>query len=130
MTLKTTTVIITVRTASEAHGTGADTILLGTHGVTVHGDTTDGMILTGMEDGMTHGTIQVGTIHIGTADGMTHGTTGATGTTIITTTAGTTRIGTIITISREDRRATDTTGRGMKPAPTGYSAAEHQAAGA
>ena len=83
----------TVRTASEVHGTGADTILLGILWISHLGDTVGGMTTgisaagtihtttaASMEDGTTHGTgeaIGVGTTH-GTvhtiADGMEDGT--------------------------------------------------------
>lgn len=78
--------ITTVRTASEVHGIGADIIRLGTgtHGLILHGDTTDGTILSTSEDGMTLGITEVGTVHGITADGMTHGTM-EDGTLIITT---------------------------------------------
>ena len=63
-TSRTITDITTDRTASEVHGTGADTTTLGTvmHGDGVHGHTALGAIT----DGTTHGT---------TEDSMTHGTT-------------------------------------------------------
>ena len=79
----------TVRTASEVHGTGADTTLLGILWISHLGDTVGGMIAgisaagtihtttaASMEDGTTHGTgeaIGVGTTH-GTAHTIADGT--------------------------------------------------------
>ncbi len=120
MTLKTTTVIGTVLTASAHHGTGTDIILLGTHGVTARGDI---MIPTIMEDGTT----AAGTTH-GTEDGMTHGITEAIGITIITIADGTedgTHIGATITTVRDTADLRDTialtsiTATGIKPVLTG-----------
>ena len=72
---------ITRLTASEVHGTGADTILLGIHWISHLGDTVGGMTAgisaagtihtttaASMEDGTTHGTVHT------TADGMEDGT--------------------------------------------------------
>lgn len=69
-TLKTITATITAHIASEVHGTGADIIThgTGTHGLTPHGDTMDGMTLSIFPDGTTHGITDM-------EDGMTHGTT-------------------------------------------------------
>lgn len=77
---------ITLLTASEAAGTGADITILGTgtHGATGHGIIAVGMTLgittAGMEDGMTHGITADGTTRGSTLagtmeDGMIHGTT-------------------------------------------------------
>lgn len=116
-TSKTTTVITTARTASEAHGTGADITPHGIHGISLHGDITAGttlgiMVQTGVgmtlgttavtgEDGMTRGTILItdGTIHTGA-------------TTIITTRA------TCLTTTR-----TCGTDQGIRQDLTGYSEA-------
>jgi hypothetical protein len=56
-TLKTITATITAHIASEVHGTGADIIThgTGTHGLSPHGDTMDGMTLSIFPDGTTHG---------------------------------------------------------------------------
>ena len=78
-TLRTTTDITTVRTASVHHGTGAVTMTLGigTHGhIIAHGDSTDG--ITTIAGIMTDGTTVAGTTHGITAvlgDSMTLGTT-------------------------------------------------------
>ena len=91
--------IITPRTASEVHGTGAATMIhgtathgTGTHGHTVLGDITDGTTHGTMEASMTHGTTAditevttatcTHTTTDGTADGILIGDT-----TIITTMA-------------------------------------------
>lgn len=98
MTSRTTTDTGTVLTASEVRGIGADIIPHGTHGISRHGDITDGMTLgttvqTG--DGTTHGiTEDTGAgmtlgIMEDTGAGMTHGTT--------TITDGTTHTGDTIT---------------------------------
>lgn len=96
---RTTTDTGTALTASEVRGTGADIIPHGTHGISRHGDITDGMIhgttvQTG--DGTTHGitedTGEAGMTHGTTEDigaGMTHG--------ITLTTDGTTHTGDTIT---------------------------------
>lgn len=96
---RTTTDTGTALTASEVRGTGADIIPHGTHGISRHGDITDGMTLgttvqTG--DGTTHGiTEDTGedgmTLGImeDTGAGMIHGTT--------TITDGTTHTGDTIT---------------------------------
>lgn len=133
--MKTTTAIITVRTASEVHGTGADTIRLGIHGVSHHGDITDGMILGIMEDtgdGTTRGSTADGTEDgtiLGTTeditavigDGMTHGT--------ALIMDGTTRSGdTIITgqATSEDRNMTTKSGtvQDTRQDQTGFPAAD------
>ena len=62
--MKTTTAITMVHTVSAVHGTGAGIIILGIHGVSPHGDITDGT---------THGTMEP------TGVGMTLGTTADTG---------------------------------------------------
>ena len=81
---KTITAIITIRTASAVHGTGADITRLGTHGTSLHGDTADGM---------TDGITEAGTVHIITAATTGDGTTLGTGAVIGDgTTLGTARI--------------------------------------
>ena len=74
MTWRTTTDIITVRTASEVPGTGAGIIRHGTAGISLLGD---------IEDGMTDGTTEAGTTltitEASTEDGTTLGTGEATG---------------------------------------------------
>ena len=79
---------ITLRTALEAHGTGADTTIhgtaariTGTHGRTRHTDTMAGTIRSTWADGMTLGTMA-------TADGMEVGTTHITDTCTLTTAVG------------------------------------------
>ena len=101
MTLKTITVIIMVHTASAVHGTGAGITTHGTHGLSLHGDITDGTIHGTTEQtgaGMTHGTMaDIGAV------GMTHGITADTGEAdgtipdIIHTTDGTIHTGVTIT---------------------------------
>ena len=73
--------IITPHTASEAHGTGAATMIRGTATPgtgadgTAHITMADGTIHTTTEDGMIHGITAAGMTHGTTAAGMTHGTT-------------------------------------------------------
>lgn len=116
----------TPHTASEAHGTGAATMIhgIGTHGPTPLGDTTAGMIRSMWEAGMTLGIM---------ADGA--GTTG-TATIIIRTTAAGTEAGTLTTAmdiymvrdtsmtNRADRDITDISeDRDIRRVPTEYSRA-------
>ena len=98
---KTITDTTTGLTVSEHHGTGADTITLGTethgigtHGLTRHGHTEASTTRTTSEDGMIHGTTA-------TEDGTEDGTAHTTATCILTTPAGMadgTHIGDITTI--------------------------------
>ena len=64
--------IITPHTASEAHGTGAATMIRGT---ATPGTGADGTAHITMADGTIHTTTEDGMIHGITAAGMTHGTT-------------------------------------------------------
>ncbi len=100
-----------------AHGTGADIIPLGTHGLTALGDIMAGMIHGIMEATMTRGT---------TADGMTLGITAAAGagtahgTIIITTTTiitRTTALPICLTVPEGTEREHGTA-TGMQQAPT------------
>lgn len=134
MTWRTTTVIITVHTASEAHGTGAGIIHLGTRGASLLGDTTDGTTrgtTAATGDGMTHGTTADGT-----EDGMTLGITAVTMEdtgagmihgTITITTDGMTHIGITTIMVRdlsEDMGKRYGTVQGMRQVRTGYLQAE------
>lgn len=64
--------ITTPHTASEVHGTGVATMILGT---AMHGIGADGTGHITMADGTTHTTMADGMIHGITEDGTTHGTT-------------------------------------------------------
>lgn len=127
----------TPHTASEAHGTGAATMIhgIGTHGPTPLGDTTAGMIRSMWEAGMTLGITADSTTLGIMADGA--GTTG-TATIIIRTTAAGTEAGTLTTdmdmdiymvrdtsmTNRADRDITDISeDRDIRRVPTEYSRA-------
>lgn len=88
---RTITAIITARTASAAHGTGAGITRLGIRGTSLLGD---------IADGMTDGTTEAGTARIImediTGDGTIHGTGEATGDGM---TLGTVRITTHTTVA-------------------------------
>ena len=93
----------TLHTASEAHGTGAGTIIHGTaaYGLITHGITEDSMIL---------GTTAEFTIHGIMADSTTHGSTAAI--TILGTLEDSTTHG--ITADSTDRTTTDGTEDGIR----------------